>query len=43
MAIGILNLKFLIPPWLSVVHLGMALTILLMTLKLSFQLKTQKA
>ena len=37
--VGIMNLKYLIPAWLSVVHLGVALTILLMLIQLLFQLK----
>ena len=32
-AVGILNLKWLIPAWLSVVHLGLALLLLLTLLK----------
>ena len=38
-AIGILNLKFLIPAWLSVVHLGVALSILLTLVQLLYKIK----
>ncbi|MCB0377341.1 MAG: COX15/CtaA family protein [Bdellovibrionales bacterium] len=36
--IGIMNLKFLIPPWLSVAHLAVALLILMNLLKLTYPL-----
>lgn len=35
--VGVMNLKWLIPAWLSVVHLGLALLILLSLLKSHFQ------
>ncbi len=39
--IGVMNLKYLMPPFLSVFHLAMALTILLFLLRLHFSLKNR--
>ncbi len=40
--VGVMNLKYLMPPYLSVLHLAMALTILLFLLRLHFLLKSPK-
>ena len=41
-AVGIFNLKLLIPAWLSVLHLGIALSILLSLIHLYYQTQSKR-
>jgi heme A synthase len=41
-AVGVFNLKLLVPAWLTVVHLGLAIFLMLTMLKLNLRLQARR-